>query len=417
MDAFGSTEKSRRSLTVIAAVLALLVCLFSCSADGPAWRAGDMREQTMVLYPRVFADWQHSSSQAQTTSATGEKLWFVPNQEGGATGYPAVMVVTEAGLTVQYGDRFRQLRFDGTVAWEIAIDPGLAIFADTKAIYYLGPDLTLQGMTFERRAILGEYSIPRCGPRGSVVMVQPRGNKYFLMQTYNRAREMVVDDPPESDSYHLMLKRAEERTEVDWLHDFEGSALPGLVTHDNSRVVLLTPAGRVTVFDIASGKTVGSFDIPKAGLQQASLDHNDQLVILLYDAEAHPTLVSYSLAGERRWSFLLPPAGRRGAVQPPAIGADNRAAHIWGDTLWVVAEGALKWRCPVPPSRFAQHVTLLGDNSLLLTAANAVLHLDADGALLFETYFKPEEQVTTPAVVDGGGRIYVGTTAGIHCLN
>jgi hypothetical protein len=369
----------------------------------------------MNVYPKIFADYRQSSFQTQTTRAAGDQLRLIPNPDTTAANVPRVIVVTTAGLAVQYGDRFRMIGLDGALKWEMPNDPGLPMFAADTVIYFRGADRMLAGVTAEKRIVLSEFTVPRCRDRGGVSMVQPRGDNHFLIQTFNAAPEVIVDSPPEPADHNLMLKGPEGRSDWDWMHEFTGVALPALVTGDNAKVILLDGTGHVTVFDAATGETVGSFDIPKAGFQQASLDRQDRLVAVYYDAEARPQLGCYSLTGEAIWNCPLPAAERRAYRQPPAIDGDNRIAYIWGDTLLVVADGSIQWRLAVPATPFVPYVTILGDNSLLLAAGNALRHLDKDGGLLFEIYFQPEVAITTPAVVDTAGRVYVGTTAGVHC--
>ena len=397
--------------------IAVLAILFSsCSAGSPAQKAAVSREQNMNVYPKIFADYRQSSFQTQTTGAAGDQVWLAANPDSSIANVPRVIAIAPAGLVVQYGDRFRMIGFDGTVKWEISNDPGVPAFIDDTVIYYRATNRFLQGVTFDKKMVLADFTIPRCRDRGGVPMIQPRGGNHFLIQTFNEAPEVIVDSPPEPSDYNLMLMGPEGRTDWDWMNEFTGTALPGLVTGDKARVVLLNTASVVTVFDIPTGKQVGSFEITKAGFQQASLDRRDRLVVSFYDVKAQPRVACYSLAGEMIWSCPLPPAERRAWRQPPAVDDDNRIAYIWGDTLLLIADGTILWRRDIPATRFVPYVTILGDNSLLLAAANALLHLDKDGNLLFETYLKPDISITTPPVVDAAGRVYVGTTAGVHCF-
>lgn len=370
----------------------------------------------MNVYPKIFADYRQSSFQTQTTGAVGDRLWVTANPDTSVANAPRVIAVASAGLVVQYGDRFRMIGFDGAVKWEIPNDPGLPAFVADTVVYYRATNRFLQGVTFDKKTVLTDFTIPRCRTRGGVSMIQPRGGNRFLIQTFNLAPEVVVDSPPESPDYSLMLMGPDGPLDRVWLNEFTGTALPGLVTGDDVRVVLLDAAGGVTVFDAATGKAVDSFAIAKAGFQQAGLDCRDRLIVSFYDAEAKPQLACYTLTGEMVWRCPLPSAERRAWRQPPAIDGDNRVAYIWGDALLVVADGTVLWRRDIPATRFVPYVTILGDNSLLLAAGNALLHLDKDGNLLFETYLAPEVSITTPAVVDGAGRVYVGTTAGVHCF-
>lgn len=370
----------------------------------------------MNVYPKIFADYRQSSFQTQTTGAAGDQVWMTANPDTSIANVPRTIAVASAGLVVQYGDRFRMIGLDGAAKWEVPNDPGVPAFIADTVVYYRATNRFLQGATFDKRTVLTDFTIPRCRDRGGVAMIQPRGNNRFLIQTFNMAPEMIVDSPPEPPDYNLMLMGPDGPLDRVWLNEFTGTALPGLVTGDDGRVILLNTASQVTVFEAASGKAVDSFVVAKAGFQQASLDRRDRLIVSLYDDKAQPQAACYTLTGEMVWSCPLPPAERRAWRQPPAVDGDNRVAYIWGDTLLLIADGTILWRREIPATRFVPYVTILGDNSLLLAAGNGLWHLDKDGGLLFETYLKPEVSITTPPVVDGSGRVYVGTTAGVHCF-
>lgn len=405
-------------LTAGVAVLAAEGLFAQGSSTEPLPLVHNTKEKVVAVYPKMFADHQQSSYQNQTTKAVGHRLWLLPNPDSSQENSPEAVMVAEFGLIVQYGDRIRRIGFDGTLRWEMPSYPTPPAFIGDSNIYFCGTNRCLAGVTADKEMIFSEYIIPRFySERGSVLVVQPRGDKCFLIQTCNPAPEVAsADVPPESDSYHLMLKKTEDLVGIDWVHDFEGSVLPALITDDNGRAVLLdTRTSRITVFDIASGKMTSSFEIAKAGFQQASLDRRGRLIVSLYDAEAKLQLACYSLSGKPIWNCPLPSAERRADRQPPAIDNNNRVIYIWGDTLLVVADGTIVWRHAVPATSFVPYITILGDNSMLLAAGNALQHLDKSGKLLLEICLEPEAQITTPPVVDIQGRIYVGTTGGVYC--
>jgi hypothetical protein len=128
----------------------------------------------MNVYPKIFADYRQSSYQIQTTSAAGDQLWIIPNPDTSMTNVPRVIAAAAAGLVVQYGDRFRMIGLDGTVKWEMPNDPRVPAFIDDTVIYYRATNHFLQGVTFDKKTVLTDFTIPRCRDRGGVSMIQPR---------------------------------------------------------------------------------------------------------------------------------------------------------------------------------------------------------------------------------------------------
>lgn len=404
--------------TCFALMLMVLAGMVSCRAEEPSPPRGDSenKESDMPIYPKIYADYQQSSFQQQTTDASGDQVWFTPEPDPVYAQPPTLIVAIEDGLAVQSLDRFRYLTYDGKIVWEEPRDPGMDVFAYQNQFYFRTGDRRLNAVDLQRTRMLSGMHVATASSRGFFPLVVPRGQNHFLVQTFNRAEELMPDDPPKLDDYNLVLMGPDRWNDWDWLKEFEGSCLTALVTADTGRLVLLNSMGHVITMAIDSGDEVQRFELPGAEFLKASLDRDDNLVVVLVTPEGERKLCRYSLTGELSWEFMLPAKG--GILgQPPAIDADNRVYYMENNILRVIDKGELQWEYRVPPARHFQFLTILGDNSVLVASANSLTHLDADGGALFVKLLEAGQQISTPPVVDNRGRIYVGTAAGIYCFD
>jgi len=369
----------------------------------------------MILYSKLYADFQQTSRQAQTTSASGTQLWFAATPDSLRLSPPSVIILTDDGLTVEYPDRFRRLGFDGAFAWEIPRDSIMAIVAHEGVIYYRSSDHRLHGVDARQRQVLGEFYFPSCFDQCRVQLVMPAGDSHFIMQTFNPAREVELGYPPEKDSYTLALMGPDDWNDWDWLHEFEGTAFPGLTNNGKTMLAVPGEQGRVTVLDIKTG-TSTTFEVTGAGFRAASIDYNDHLVAVVATTEKELKLISFTLAGEQNWECVLPGKPGSAFFHPPAVDGDNRIYVIVKGTVMAFDKGNLLWQKPAPPAQLGHYLTILGDNSLLVVGGNEIDHWDHDGNPRFEVVLDDGEQITTPPVIDAKGRIYVGTFSGIYCL-
>ncbi len=398
-------------------VLLLLLTAVVCQAGSSSHKSQarqNIKESNMAMYTMLFADYQHSSFQKQKTTIVGEQVWFTPNSDTTHKSPPTAILLSSQGLTVQYNDRLEQMNYDGKIVWEMERDPGLDIFIHNDGIFYRSTGRRLAAVDFEKNTILDAMHIMTSSRRGFFFLVLPRDNQRYLVQTFNRAPEPEPNVPDEQDNYNLVMMGP---SGDEWLHEFEGEVLPGLVTHDGKKVILLNDNSEVLSFDTDSGKKLDSFSFLGMQFLQASLDRSDNLVVAMLNQEKKQVLACITTSdGKTIWEISFPDDGSHPFRQPPAIGNDNQVYYITNDTLYVIREGELVWRFPVPQASFYQYVTVLSDNSVLLGASNTLIHLDAEGEVLVSVALEDSGELTTPPVVDDKGRCYVGSGAGIYCF-
>jgi len=395
----------------------LILWAVSCAADpqpSVTIKADSTEEKAMTIYPKIFADYRHTSFQEQTTRATGVIRWHCPPGDILPAQAPSVIVLTDDGLTVEYPDRLVRLGYDGATLWQERRDPKMRIMAHRGVVYYRGNDGFLHGVDARQKQLLNEFYIPNCFDRGAVQMVFPANENHFLIQTYNMAKEVKEDKPPESDDYNFILMGPDDWNDWDWLQEFEGRAMPGLITGDASTIVCVNDQNQVMAIDVKTGKEISRFTVEDGTIGPVSLDREDNLVTFVIDEEENLLLRKYSLAGKLQWKYLLS-AGGEFPNQPPAIDGDNCVLCIVGDSLQVINDGKLMWQKKAPAGS-VRYLTIMGDNSVVIAGGIEIDHFDRDGKELLAIELEDGAIITTPPVVDNNGRLYLGTKMGIYCL-
>ncbi len=367
-----------------------------------------------MMYPKIYADYQQTSFQSQTARISGKRVWFVNSADNVKGQKLQLIILTDAGLTVQYESRLIQLDFTGKLAWEAACEPVLPALASGNRIFYRGQNGHLHGIDEQGREMFEEFPIPNCFSLGDVLALMPIDDDNFLFQTYNRPEEVERGYPPEKADYNLILTGPTDGINWKWLHQFEGNALPGVASTDQTKFILLNDQSEVMIFDIPKGELAGKFAVEGASFADASMDRRDNLIVMLKTIEGERKLCSYTLSGELNWEYVLGP-GTGWSPQPPAIDSNNRVYIIANDTLMVIDEGEVKWQQPVPSAGY-RYLTILGDNSVLVVGGIEIDHFDQDGKELLAIELEKGDIITAPPVIDNNGRLYIGTISGIHCL-
>jgi outer membrane protein assembly factor BamB len=394
-------------------MLGMLSCRVESSSVTPG-KSPVAKENKVMIYPKIYADYQHTSYQSQTSAVSGTRVWLelIPDAVKGQS--PLLIILTEAGLTVQLESRLIRLGYDGKQVWEAACDPALTALAHGNNLYFRGIDGDLHGLDERGKELYEEFPIPNCFDLGGVAAVMPLEGDDFLIQTFNRPEEVEEGYPPEKDDYNLMVTGPESGVDWKWLNDFEGKAIPGVATADKTRFALLNDQGQVMVFNVETGERLEMFTVEGSAFIQASLGREDNLVVALGTVEGERKLCSFTLSGELNWEYILP-AGTRWSHQPPAIDSGNRVYYIANDILLVIDEGELQWQQQVVPALY-RYLTILGDNSVLIVGGIKIDHYDHEGKELLALELEEGEIITAPPVVDNNGRLYIGTVSGIHCL-
>jgi hypothetical protein len=410
-----SAERISRYFSYLCGLLLLFCfgCAASCHSEpgSPAAKSPiGKKESTVKVYSRIWADLRQSSFLQVTSQATGRKVWFSPTNTA-----PTLLLVDKDGITAQFDDHLQRLNLQGAALWSKERDGSMTVFSHNGEILYRGADSFLHATSSEGKERLDEYFIPRVRPLGGVNLILPLGQDNYLMQIFNRPEEFEHGVPPGKNDYQILVRGPESYNDIKWNLEFVGIALPGLVTADGKRLVILNQDDQILVFEIATGKQLSTATVEGAGFVCASLDQSDNVIVYCWDAEDKKSIRSLTLQGKSNWVHPLGSREARFTSQPPALGADGTVYAVVNDSLMALANGDVKWIDQLLPAQL-QYLTLL-DGGLLAISGNEMKGLDNNGKERLVFRLPPEETITTPPVVDGSGRIFIGTTKGIYCVN
>lgn len=369
----------------------------------------------MTIYRKLFADYQLSSFQEQNLKATGTADWLARPSDSADNRPPLLVVVTEDGIVAQYPERLEWITPDGNTRWTKLHDSGMNILAHDGSIYFRDPDQGIYAVDPRGNYTLADFFVPTSDEMGVFQTVMPREDGHIFVQGFVPGREEREEDPDDSDRYSIVLKGPGGFDDYKYMRYFEGESLRGLVTSDGKLVVLLNDQGEVTSFDIETGRPSRAFKVEDAEFIEASLDREDNVVIVMDHPEDGTILACYDLTGNKKWQAPLPSGNKSIYSQPPAIDSENHVSFVWLNTLYHFVDGESAWKKEIPRTRYGQYITVLGDNSILLASGINLLQFGVDGEITTEIELDGGI-CTSPPVVDQNGRIIVGTTVGVRCF-
>ncbi|MBD3343919.1 MAG: hypothetical protein GF401_02515 [Chitinivibrionales bacterium] len=414
-------EKYRRNIKkgVLKKAHPIIFLVFTLLCLPPEQQASQKTRLPMSPYPMMFSNFKRNGFQAQTSSAKGEQRWFTPTTDTMHRNQPSVILVCDNGIAACYSERIQYMGSNGAIQWQQEIYPSMNPLYFDKQLFYLTSYAGLASIDEQQKTVLADFFFANGSPRGSCELLVPQGKNRFFIQVFSLGEEADPDRPAESNETSIILMGPEAYDDYSYRHEYDGRLLKGLVCSDNKHVILLDNAGTIRKIEIESGKETAGITIEGVEFLQAGLDNDDNIVVSLFDSKRKRKLCCFTPVEEKEkkplWELDLPPDSERPFRQPPAIGPDNRVYYCIGNKLWAVDKGELLWNAPVFPSDYFQYITVLGDTTVFVAAANALRRLDSRGKEMFTAFLAPGENITTPAVVDSNGLIYFGTAAGIYC--
>lgn len=406
-------------------IICFLLTLNACYPPRDANKISINKENSMHPYPMLFADFQKTSFQEQTPASTNEQIWFTeivddPSRQE----FPRVILVSDKGLFVEYSNNTKHLDFNGAIKWQKGYGgfPSCS-FILNSALYFSG----VGGASIvnpDNGDQLRDFYIFTADE--TVHLLYPVDNDHFFAHTFTQAPfESEPGETPPEDESSIILMRSEQYIKTlqgdpdDWeyIHKLKEKTLPGLLTNDLKNAVVVTNNGTINTFTIDKGKKVGIEEHPGVWPLGVSLDKNNNLLILHHTPEGSRKLACYPLQGkDPLWEVILPGTGEIPLPQPPAIGKEDRIYCMVENTLCAVDNGVISWQYGTFAAKYFHYLTVLADNSILVTSANKFSHIDKDGNEIFFKLLPPGEDISTPPVIDAQGRFYFGTIKGIYCF-
>jgi hypothetical protein len=115
---------------------------------------------------------------------------------------------------------------------------------------------------------------------------------------------------------------------------------------------------------------------------------------------------------QQHWAVMLPAQGE--IHQPPASAPNGDIYLIIDNTLCQVSNGQSTWEYDLITAKQNALLTVLADNTVLVSAGTALLQIDSRGTAILTKQLG--DTLTCRAIMDERGHLYVGGRSGIHSL-
>jgi outer membrane protein assembly factor BamB len=102
------------------------------------------------------------------------------------------------------------------------------------------------------------------------------------------------------------------------------------------------------------------------------------------------------------------------SFQPAASTPDGIVYIVVHNTLHQVQDGELRWSYPLKAKTSDIKITVLSDNSVLVAAGTALVHVSNTGEEILTKWL--DVTIRTRPIMDENGRVYFGADDGIHCM-
>ena len=390
---------------------------------------------TTSSYPILFASPGRTSTLNATTPAKGILGW---SQLIGTTSSPEwpptvlvwgdwPVVVTPTHLTV----------FDsqGARLWTRERQIGTPAAVAGGHLYFKGKHRFIDAVDSRFQPVLNQAPFP--GAMSAAVRVSlfwPREADFIAVLQVPGDGEVPEGSPPDTvlaQPYTTLLKNRYPTTYGDWRIDLPGELrLPPLLLPE--RHVMAVANTEVVRVDIERFEELSRFPLPLPDLVDWSVSADEVYTFTGYEKK-HKTLLAVTATGSVLWLWTDTADTDRWAAQQPPVRAsggriyaltDGRVlAFEKGQLLWAfdARDAALKHGAKVDEGSFEikdgrllargklRHASALADGSLLVTGNRTLHHLSPTGRVVFQVTI--DEDILSPPVVDGEGRIYIASAS------
>ncbi len=367
-----------------------------------------MNEAT-VINPNQYGDWQNSSRLPTSGRFKGEEIWFAPTTDVAQMRSPLHLGVAGEYLYASYGNLIAVMkRADGSLVWKREINgnhPSLLTGGGILALDHVGYYVILD---FDGKPIR-EHSLTFVNQETRLLYVTEPGDEMaYAYRTYPTA--ISTPDQQRYEPFTEFVRYEAAGQNIIWSYRLPQIASGVVQSSDGSVVYLFTvnrvysipaDAGSKDAVTVIEGDRVVSCAVQPEG---------DVLIFDVFEGQARLRRVTQ--AGEVIWEALID--GTAVSPQPPAVGLDGSVYVVVGNKLHRVVDGKISWEYALPATPDNIHLSVLGDNTVLAAAGNALVHLSESGEEILNKIM--ETPLSGRPVVDEEGKIYIGGNDGIRCF-
>ncbi len=391
----------------------LAVCLFcgAGSRDVMETKESIMAfEINNVAYPVSFANFQRNSNVPIEMKSKWKPVWAKEyteiNEEIVVSPY---MVYVSNGLI---GVRCESEMFVydtlGNVRYQMPLSGSAGVvFGDTALAYFL-PSHQLIFQDYEFNFIGDAAVIPELDEWGYELLMKPTLDNILAVVQFSGG-------PMREPKKYFVYDFNRKQRVVNWFNEYDEMVNLALLSN-NDKTIILIKLNEIILINAEDGQTINSFKLDIDFPLTASLDKNDNLIVLAektVDKKTSKSLIAYSLDGKELWSL---PLNDPGDLQPPACDNDGRIYIIDGLQLLCLKEGEIDWTAILKPAE-RNWLTITADNFAVVINGSLLALFDPNGEKIFERLItKTDEKFYAPPALDKEGHIFVAGQKALYCF-
>ncbi|KMQ52026.1 hypothetical protein CHISP_1015 [Chitinispirillum alkaliphilum] len=365
----------------------------------------DSRE-TNVIYPVLYGNYQRNGFMESETSAKGEIDWFI---EVGSPSGKAVLLVEGHNYYLYKHNVLYRFSMDTEIIWHKSLRGWMDPVIQNKKIYF-APSSRLCRINQDKETEETGFHIPDINNFTSIIFFKPHSENYLVQTFMQNETGRIGDYVRIKTKFHII----DSSGNLKYTDSEAAQHAPAVITNDDSVLVVITGSGEIRLINPITGTLINRSNLKRRGARIASIDMFDNLLILgNTTTPGERLLMKTTLDGSIVWEYLLSTANIRCFVQPPASDRNGRVYFIHANTLLRInKDGELEREYSLQNDSDFQFVTVLNDNSVLVTSGNMLMHLDPSGDEVFTLHLDERERIAAPPVVDNDGGVMLATLSG-----
>lgn len=364
----------------------------------------------VILNSGVYGDLQNRSFIPVTGRISGEELYHAKSEDIAQPGRPLALSIADDKLIVGYGNYLTCLnREDGSLLWNRSIRGNHIFQVTDKGILTL--DQAAQHVLLSLDNKLGDETYLASVHEETflhLVATLADGSWGYVVEQYPEPMSEPDDEP--EDPATRFVRYHPEQMDVRWEYVMPPEPRGVTITADGARLFVAygkslysIPIEATTDDDV----TISEF----ADIRSLATDgHGNALVVDIVEQSAELTQVKPD--GSIGWTVTFDNSDV--SLQPASSTPDGIVYIVMHNTLHQVQDGELKWSYPLKAQTSDIKITVLADNSVLLSAGTALVHVSDTGEEILTKWL--ESTIRTRPIMDENGRVYFGADDGIHCL-
>ncbi|MFH2036490.1 MAG: hypothetical protein ABIJ45_08820 [Candidatus Zixiibacteriota bacterium] len=409
---------NRFSIMGTVRIILILFVSFLCGSCSHAEMETEMhiKEQSKMFdtdgvpYPVRFANYQRNSFVPIEFTASGKLMWSKIYYEIDET----LLLIP---LSVQISGEFLGIRStrdllifstDGEFKNNIEIGENKPVVFGKESFAYTKPSYQLEYRDYTNKLILESKGFPALKDYSRLLLLKPSQDNFLAAVEFSGGPHRL---PKEYDIYKLPL----EESLPPWSFCGEGD-LDHVLLHSDGTTLIAIQGNQITLLNTENGKTGGSFKIKMNQIEGASLDLNNNLVIIgneISNSASLSYIKTVTLKGEQKWSY---PLRQPGIYQPPVCGKDGQVYIVDTMNVQCIVEGKMIWSFGLRSQQPAW-LTTTGDNKLICLNGGYLSVYDNNGVLILDLSLSNDgETFDAPVALDSDGKMYVAGDKKLYCI-